>query len=414
MNLLESIKVAFVSIASNKMRSFLTMLGMIIGVAAVIALVAAGAGTQAEVTSQFESLGSNLLVISSRQSFFMGRAMGVSSSSSTLDEDDVTAIKRLASYVATVAPEYSSQAQVVYGNKNTQVSVAGVTAEYAIVRDWGTDQGRFINALDESTHAKVVVLGSSVADDLFGDTLVNPIGKTVKINRQNYQVVGILATKGTSGMDSLDNSVYIPLSTAQLRLGGAGNTSLTSINVQAVSADKMDAAEAQLTAILRASHGLASTASNDFTIQNQTQIVQMLAETSATFSTLLSSIASISLVVGGIGIMNIMLVSVSERTREIGIRKAVGAKRSDILTQFLVEAIVLSVLGGVGGIIFGWMISQAVNGLNLGGSEPLRTVISMDAVALAVGFSVAVGLFFGIYPATRAAALNPIDALRYE
>lgn len=258
MNLIESIRVALQSILANKMRSFLTMLGMIIGVAAVIALVAAGAGTQAAVTSQFESLGSNLLVISSRQSFYMGRGMGVTTggagSAGTLDEDDVTAIRRLASYVATVAPEYSSDAQVVYGSNNTRVSVVGVTAEYAVVRDWGTDRGRFINALDESTHAKVVVLGSSVAEDLFGDTLVNPIGKTVKINRQNYQVVGILATKGTSGMDSLDNSVYIPLSTAQLRLGGAGTKSLTGINIQAVSAEMMDAAEAQLTSILRASH----------------------------------------------------------------------------------------------------------------------------------------------------------------
>jgi putative ABC transport system permease protein len=312
--------------------------------------------------------------------------------------------------VATVAPEYSSQAQIVFGSNNTRSSVVGVTGEYTVVRNWAVDQGRFFNALDESTHAKVVVLGSTVADDLFGDTLVNPIGKMVKINRQNYKVVGIMTTKGTGGMDSLDSSVYIPLSTAQLRLGGAGNTSLTSINIQAVSADVMDAAQAELTAILRASHGLASTASADFVIQNQTQIVEMVAETSATFSTLLSSIASISLVVGGIGIMNIMLVSVTERTREIGIRKATGARRRDNRAQILVEAIVLSLVGGIVGVLIGYLGAGAVTSM-LGGST---AIVTPQSVAMAMGVSVGVGLFFGIYPASRAARLNPIEALRYE
>ncbi|NLG27480.1 MAG: FtsX-like permease family protein [Chloroflexi bacterium] len=410
MNLLESVRTALRSIASNKMRSFLTMLGMIIGVAAVIALMAAGAGTQAQVASQFESLGSNLLVISSRQFRFRGVSMGQQSSSGGLTEKDVESIEALSAYVATVAPEYSTSGQIVYGSNNTQASVVGVTPAYAIVRDWGTERGRFISALDESTHAKVVVLGADVADELFGDSLANPIGKTVKINRQNYEVVGILEAKGTSSSSSLDGNAYIPLSTAQARFGGAGTTSVTSINVQATSANAMDAADAELTAILRASHGLSSNQSDDFTVQNQTQIVEMVSEMSSTFSTLLSSIASISLIVGGIGIMNIMLVSVTERTREIGIRKSTGARRRDILTQFLVEAIVLSLAGGVVGVLVGFVGAGAVTSL-LGGSS---AVVTPQSVALALGVSVGVGLFFGIYPANRAAGLSPIEALRYE
>lgn len=411
MNVIESVKIALQSIASNKLRAGLTMLGIIIGAGAVIALVAAGAGAQAQVTERFESLGSNLLVISPGRVFVRGVSMGVASAQS-LTNDDVEAITRLANSISAIAPEYSTGAQVVYGNKNTQTTVLGVTPEYLTVRNWQIARGRFIETLDLKSQAKVVVLGASVVEDLFGETtLIDPLGKTIKINRQNYQVIGIMASKGTAGgFQNLDDQVFIPLSTAQIKFGGAGNRSLQAINVQVVSADKMDLAQAELTAILRASHGLVSGQADDFVIQNQAQIVAMVQETSQTFTVLLGSIAAISLVVGGIGIMNIMLVSVTERTREIGIRKAVGAKRSDILAQFLVEAVVLSLTGGLIGVLAGYGAARVVTPL-LGGT---RALVTPESVAMSLSVSIAVGLFFGIYPASRAAALHPIEALRYE
>ena len=410
MNTFESVRIALRSMAANKMRAGLTMLGMIIGVGAVIALVAAGAGAQATVTERFSSLGSNLLVVSPARSFRRG-VFGAASTGRALTNDDVDAIAELATAVSGIAPEYSTQAQVVYRSNNTQTSVVGVTPPYQTVRNWAVERGRFISELDNTNQAKVAVLGSSVVEDLFGDTLVDPLGTTIRINRQNYEIVGILASKGTSGgMSNMDDQVLIPLSTAQIKFGGAGNRTVQSINVQAASEDMLDLAEAQLTAILRARHGLLSTQADDFSIQNQTQIVEMVQETSQTFTTLLSSIAAISLVVGGIGIMNIMLVSVTERTREIGIRKAVGATRRDILSQFLVEAIVMGVIGGLMGVLAGYAAASIVTPM-LGGT---RAVVTPGSVIMALGVSVAVGLFFGIYPANRAGALDPIEALRYE
>ncbi|MGC8787197.1 MAG: ABC transporter permease [Anaerolineae bacterium] len=405
MNVIESVRIALRSLAANKMRAGLTMLGIIIGVGAVIALVAAGAGAQAQVLERFQSLGSNLLVVSPGRVFFRGVSMGAATAQS-LTNDDVEAIKRLATSIAAVAPEYSTRAQVVYGSKNTQTTVVGVTPEYLTVRNWRIARGRFIDELDVTSQAKVAVLGASVVEDLFGETLIDPLGKTIKINRQNYEIVGILASKGAG----MDDQLFIPLSTAQLKFGGAGNRTLSSINVQAVSADKMDLAQAELTAILRAKHGLTSSQANDFIVQNQAQIVEMVQETSQTFTVLLASIAAISLVVGGIGIMNIMLVSVTERTREIGIRKAVGAKRRDILSQFLVEAVILSLTGGFIGVLAGYAAAQVVTPL-LGAT---RAVVTLGSIAMALSVSIGVGLFFGIYPASRAAALNPIEALRYE
>lgn len=408
MNVVASVSIAMRALVANRLRAGLTMLGIIIGVAAVIALVAAGAGAQAQVAERFESLGSNLLVISPGFTSFRGVARGASTQSLTLD--DVDAITRLADSVAAIAPEYSTQSQqVVYYNRNTQTQVLGVTPAYRAVREWQLDRGRFVEPLDLATQAKVAVLGSTVAGELFGE-YVDPLGKMVKISRQNYEVVGVLASKGIGGFQNLDDQVLIPLTTAQIKFGGAGNRSLRAINVQVASADQMDRAQAELTAILRAQHGLAASQSDDFTIQNQAQIVETVQETAGTFAVLLASIAAISLVVGGIGVMNIMLVSVTERTREIGIRKAVGARRSDILAQFLVEATVLCLLGGLLGVLTGYGAAQLITPL-LGGT---RALVTPQSVAMALGVSIAVGLFFGLYPAVRAAALRPIDALRYE
>lgn len=413
MNIIEVARVAVRSLSANKLRSGLTILGMVIGVAAVIALVAAGAGTQAQVTEQFESLGSNLLSISSgaRTMSFRGGSMSMETASAeSLTNDDVEAITQLATSVSAIAPQYSINAQVVYGNKNTQTTVLGVTPGYLTVRDFQVARGRFIESLDLTNKAKVAVLGATVAEDLFGEGLVDPLSKTIKINRQNYQIVGILASKGLGGMQNLDDQVFIPLSTAQIKFGGAGTTSLQSINVQVVSADKMELAKAELAAILRARHGLAAGQSDDFSVFDQTQMVESVAAVTGTFTVLLGSIAAISLVVGGIGIMNIMLVSVTERTREIGIRKAVGAKRRDILAQFLAEAVVLSLLGGAIGILVGYGAAQVVTPL-LGYT---RALVTPGSVVMALSVSIGMGLFFGTYPASRAASLHPIEALRYE
>ena len=408
MNVFASVPIALRSLIANKLRAGLTMLGIIIGVGAVIALVAAGAGAQAQVAERFESLGSNLLVISPGSRSFRGVSRGASAQS--LTNDDVEAIARLAGSISAIAPEYSIQSQqVVYLNKNTQTTVLGVTPEYQTVREWRVDRGRFIESLDLASQTKVVVLGRAVAEELFGE-LVDPLRKMIKISRQNYEVVGILDSKGVGGFQNLDDQVFIPLSTAQIKFGGAGNRSLRAINVQVASADKMERAQAELAAILRARHGLTQGQADDFGIQNQAQMVETVQETTETFTVLLASIAAISLLVGGIGVMNIMLVTVTERTREIGIRKAVGAKRRDIMAQFLVEAMVLCLLGGLIGVLVGYGGAQVITPL-LGVD---RALVTPESVALAVGVSMAVGLFFGLYPAGRAAALKPIDALRYE
>jgi putative ABC transport system permease protein len=407
--LLMVLRVALMALTRHKTRSFLTMLGVVIGVGAVIALVAAGEGAQAQVVSQFESLGSNLLTVSPFTSFSFSRG-GLQTSTTDLTMADVEAIEALASSVALVAPSYSANATVTYAGETTSASITGVTADYATVNNWQLARGRFLTAADNESLAMVVVLGPGMVEDLFGSESANPIGETVRISRQNYQVVGVLESKGTTGPQNQDDAIMIPLRTAQLKLGGAGTSTVGSISLQVRSAEEMDLAQAQVTAILRARHGLESGAENDFRVQNQADIVDSVSETSGTFTTLLASIAAISLLVGGIGIMNIMLVSVTERTREVGLRKAVGAKRGDILLQFMTEAVVLSGIGGLMGVGLGMAAAQVITPL-LGGTEAL---ITGQSVALALAVSLGIGLFFGSYPANRAASLNPIDALRYE
>ena len=407
--LLMVLRVALRALTRNKVRSFLTMLGVVIGVGAVIALVAAGEGARAQVVSQFESLGSNLLTVSPFTSFSFSRG-GLQTSSTELTMDDVEAIEALATSVALVAPSYSGNGTMTYAGETTSASITGVTAEYAPVNNWQLARGRFVTVSDNENLAMVAVLGPSMVEDLFGSETVNPVGEIVRINRQNYEVIGVLESKGSSGPMSQDDAVMIPLRTAQIKLGGAGTTQVSSISVQVRSAEEMDLAQAQLTAILRARHGLETGVQDDFRVQNQEDIVESVTETSGTFTTLLASIAAISLVVGGIGIMNIMLVSVTERTREVGLRKAVGAKRGDILLQFLAEAVVLSGIGGLIGVVFGTAAAQIITPM-LGGTQAL---VTGESVLLAVTVSLAIGVFFGLYPANRAARLNPIDALRYE
>ncbi len=409
LKLLMVLRVALNALTVNKMRSFLTMLGIVIGVAAVISLVAVGAGAQALIVSNLEGLGSNLLTVTAGTSFgFSGR--GLQQNVRALTNADVEAISGLATSISAVAPEYGANVTAVYQGETTSTSVTGVTAEYAEVRNWEVAGGRFISHEDNSNLSMVVVLGQTVVEDLFGSAMANPVGQTVRINRQNYRVVGVLQTKGQGGFMSQDDVIFMPLRTAQLKLGGAGNQQVRSINLQARSAEEMDLAQAQVTAILRTLHGLQLGQDDDFTVQNQADIVGVVEETTGTFTALLGSIAAISLLVGGIGIMNIMLVSVTERTREIGLRKAVGAHRGDVLIQFLAEAIVLSIAGGLIGTALGVGGAQVITPL-LGGNEPL---VTLESVVLALAVSLGIGVFFGLYPANRAAGLSPIDALRYE
>ncbi len=407
--LLMVLRVALKALTVHKMRSILTMLGVVIGVAAVISLVAVGEGAQAQVVSQFESLGSNLLTVSPSSSSNFGRG-GLQESSGDLTNTDVEALRGLATAVAQVAPQYGSRATVTHQGNTASQNITGVTAEYATVRSWDVERGRFISAEDETNIAMVVVLGQGVVEELFGSTLVNPVGDTVRINRQNYQVVGVLESKGQSGFFNQDDVVLMPLRTAQLKLGGAGTQAVDQINLSVGNADEMDLAQAQVTAILRTLHEIPTGGSDDFTVLNQADILDTVAEASGTFTVLLGSIAAISLLVGGIGIMNIMLVSVTERTREVGLRKAVGAKRRDILIQFLAEAIALSVIGGLIGVALGFWGAQLISPL-LGGTKAL---VTPQSIMLALSVSLVIGIFFGAYPANRAARLKPIDALRYE
>ena len=409
MKILMVFRIALNALAVHTMRSILTMLGVVIGVAAVIALVAAGEGAQAQVVSRFQALGSNLLTVSAGTNFGFSRS-GLQQSSRPLTNTDVEAIRGLATTVVAVAPDYSANVTAVYSGKTTSLNATGVTAEYPAVRNWKIALGRFVSQADNENLAMVVVLGQTVVEDLFGSSSFNPVGQIIRINRQNYEVIGTLQTKGEGGFNNQDDVIYMPLRTAQLKLGGAGNQNVRTISIQVRSAEEMALAQAQVIAIMRSLHGIHSGQSDDFTVQNQADLVSSVAETTGTFTTLLASIAAISLIVGGIGIMNIMLVSVTERTREVGLRKAVGAKRSDILLQFLAEAVVLSAIGGLIGVAVGIAGAQIITPL-LGGAEAL---VTSRSVALALTVSLGIGIFFGFYPANRAAALNPIDALRWE
>ena len=415
MNLVESFQIALDSLAANKLRAVLTMLGIIIGVAAVITMLGIGRGAQASIEAQIQSAGTNLLFIrpgAQRQ----GGVAQAAGSAATLTYADARALAEEGATpsVAAVAPEFGAGAQIVYQNNNINARVIGVTPEYEPVRLLTVANGEFINASHVQSRATVAVLGATIAKNLFGDE--DPVGQTVRMNNSSYKVIGVIEPKGGTGFGSQDDLVFIPITTVYSRLFGGnrfrGSENVSSITVQVVSASQANEAIQEISEVLRQRHRI--TYEDDFTIVNQQDILQTAANATMIFTVFLGAVAAISLLVGGIGIMNIMLVSVTERTREIGLRKAVGARKGDVLAQFLVEAIVLSVMGGLLGVLLAIGLSQLISRVAANTAISITPIIGLDSVLLATLFSVGVGLFFGAYPANRAASLNPIEALRYE
>jgi putative ABC transport system permease protein len=402
----ESVSIAFEGLKTNKLRSILTMLGIIIGVGAVIAMVSIGLGVQQKVQSSIASLGSNLLIVMPGANSPSGGVRLAAGSNITLTNQDAKAIAREISGVSYVAPTVSQQYQIVYGNQNWKTSVQGTTPEFLDIRNYTVAAGSFFNTSDDNSRARVAVLGNTVATNLFGN--VSPVGKTIRIGSAPFRVIGVLATKGQSSMgQDQDDLILVPLTTAQDRM--IGITYVNSISIQVENEKVIDKVQEDVTALLRTRHHLATGVDDDFSVRNLAAIMATAQETTGMITLLLGIIASISLLVGGIGIMNIMLVSVTERTREIGIRKSLGATYRSILMQFLIEAIVISVAGGLVGIGLGVASAKIVSMV-----AGWNTVISVLAIAAAFGVSVMIGLFFGIYPARKAALLDPIDALRFE
>jgi putative ABC transport system permease protein len=410
LNFSQNIKSAMRALLANKLRSALTMLGIVIGVGSVVALLSVGTGAQSSITSQISNIGANVITVYSgtRNNSAPSGAGGGATAPLTYEESKE--LKGLTG-VAAVSPQVQSRQTLKYQSSQTSVQVVGVEPDYAIVHPDQLDHGSFITAADVTNKSRVAVVGSQVVTDLFGG--LDPVGKSIKINGILFQVVGVMKEQGSGGFGfSRDSTTYVPITTAMARLSNSrvGNQkSVSTIEVSATSSESIDPAIAAITAKLRTLHKLSVGETADFTVQSQSDILSAATSVASTLTIFLGAIAGISLLVGGIGVMNIMLVSVTERTREIGLRKAVGARRRDILYQFLTETLVMSILGGVIGIIIGWGIAEAVSAAGL-----ITTVVSVESIALAFGFSAAIGVFFGLYPANRAAGLKPIEALRYE
>jgi len=414
MKVIKYLQVALESIVAHKMRAILTMLGIIIGVAAVLTTMGIGRGASASITERIESQGTNLLSISPGASFSGGvRGSGGSANTLTIGDAEELMDKTLHPAVEYVAPVYNANAQLVYGDTNSNNQINGVTANYAMVRNLTVASGRFLSEEDVAAKSNVVVLGSELTGDLFNDE--NPVGLTIRIGGQPFQVIGVLEESGGFGRNSPDVQAFVPIGVAQGRLFSApryrGEYMVSDINVQVVSADQVDAAKLQIEATLRLRHNLTADEDNDFSVFDQASLLETVADVTQTLTIFLGSIGAISLLVGGIGIMNIMLVSVTERTREIGLRKAVGAHDSDILLQFLVEALVLCFIGGIIGVGLAYGLGALLAQVP---SFSFRVVIAPDSLVLALGFSLLAGLVFGIYPAMRATQLDPIEALRTE
>ncbi len=409
MNIGQAILEALESLSANKLRSGLTILGIVIGVAAVIAMLAIGAGAQASITSTINGIGSNLLFVSS------GNQNVTLTSEKPLTVEDAAALadQSQAPDIALVAPSVNVfAATVTYGKQTASPSITGATPTYATARNLTLSEGNFITAQQEQGQSAVAVVGSSVGDRLFGYH-EGITGLSIRIQSQPFKIIGVLTTQGGSSFGNADNVIYIPLSTAQTRLANRGRDRLGSIIVSATSADTVNAAMQEITTILETRHKT-QPGFDDFTVITQAQILSTVSSVTGVITLFLGGVAGISLLVGGIGIMNIMLVSVTERTREIGLRKAIGARKRDILIQFLTESALLSLFGGIIGIGLGYLIGFVVGKIAAASGSAINPVVSLDSILLATLFSTAVGLFFGIYPANRAASLQPVEALRYE
>ncbi len=406
MNLWEIIKESIGTLTLNKMRTGLAMLGIIIGIGSVITLISLGAGSQKAIEDQIQSLGANLLTVS--PAFQRSGNVRTTGSVSTLTLADALAIKNELSdsTVNDISPEFSARFQIIAGANNTNTQILGVYPQYAQIRKTDLAQGVFITDRDVDSMSKVAVLGPQVVTDLFGEN-ADPVGQSIRINKQIFRVIGVTQSKGGSAMINQDNIVYAPLTTVQKQLSGANY--LTSIAVEAKSQEVMTQAQDEIGYLLLGRHKLSSPSEADFMIMSQDDIMNTASQVTGTFTALLSGIAAISLLVGGIGIMNIMLVTVTERTREIGLRKALGAKKKTIITQFLVEAIILTIIGGILGITIGVSASLALSRI-----ISLPSAVSLQSILLSIGVSGVIGIIFGWYPASRAARLQPIEALRYE
>jgi putative ABC transport system permease protein len=395
------------ALSTNKVRSSLTILGIVIGISSVIAMVAIGQGAKASIESSIQSIGSNLITVSPGMQ--QGAGVQVSSgrgSARTLTLEDAEAIEVEVEGVLAVAPELSGRYQITAKGKNTNTSVVGINESYPGVKNITIQEGDFVSEQHLKSNAKVAVLGPTTRDDLFGEG-ASAVGQSIRINKIEFKVIGITASKGGTGFNNPDDQIYIPITTAQRFL--AGEEYVSSIGVQAVDADAMTSVQDGITNLLLQRHKISDPASADFSTINQSDIVATASSVTETFTTLLAAVAGISLVVGGIGIMNMMLTNVTERTREIGLRKAIGAKNHDINSQFLTESVVLTFLGGVIGTFMGWIISVGLTYFGV-----IQTEVSLSSIFLAFGVSAAIGIIFGYYPAKRASRLNPIQALRYE